>query len=199
MTIAELSAFCLYAFVTSITPGPNNTMLASSGVNFGFYRTLPHIFGVSCGLCMMILAIGLGLEKIFQLYPMLFPLVRVSGACYLVYLAWRIANAVSPKGVRQGEDAPLGYWGAVVFQWLNPKTWLMAVGSVTAYAPAQHHFRDVVLIALVFALINAPCVSVWAVLGSILKHRLGRPHRLLVFNRLMAATLILSLYPMLVR
>ncbi|NDL64489.1 LysE family translocator [Acerihabitans arboris] len=199
MTIAELSAFCLYAFVTSITPGPNNSMLASSGVNFGFYRTLPHILGVSCGLCLMILAIGLGLERIFQLYPMLFPLVRLTGACYLIYLAWRIANAVAPSGAIRASAAPLGYWGAVVFQWLNPKTWLMAVGSVTVYAPAQHHFRDVALIALVFTLINAPCVSAWAAFGSMLKNRLGQPQRLLVFNRLMAATLVLTLYPLLAR
>lgn len=199
ITVAELSAFCLYAFVTSITPGPNNAMLATSGVNFGFYRTLPHIFGVSCGLCLMILAIGLGLERIFQLYPMVFPLVRITGACYLIYLAWRIANAVAPSGALRGSAVPLGYWGAVTFQWLNPKTWLMAIGAVTAYAPIQYHFRDIVLIALIFTLINAPCVSAWAAFGSMLKNRLGESHRQLMFNRLMGATLVLSLYPLLVR
>ncbi len=130
--------------------------------------------------------------------------MKTVGACYLVYLAWRIANTAPASGTTGRAIAPLGYWGAVLFQWLNPKTWLMAIGAVTAYAPERHHFGDhyfgdIVPIALVFTLINAPCVSAWAAFGSLLKRKLGHADRLRLFNRLMAAALVLSFYPVLIR
>jgi len=199
MTFAELTAFCLYAFVTSITPGPNNAMLANSGVNFGFYRSLPHALGVSCGLCLMILGVGLGLEGVFARYPAVFSLIKVAGAGYLVYLAWRIASTGAPRAGGPRPTIPLGYWGAVLFQWLNPKTWLMAVGAITVYAPHNPQLGDMVFIAMTFTLINVPCVSAWAAGGSLLKASLAQEQRLRLFNRLMAGALLLSIYPVLIR
>ncbi|AZC27712.1 MULTISPECIES: LysE family translocator [Pseudomonas] len=193
-----LLAFALFALVTSITPGPNNTMLLASGVNFGFGRSIPHILGISCGFFVLVLAVGLGLGAVFQAYPLLYGVLRYVGAAYLLYLAWRIARSGPMSDEQQGQGQPLGYWGAAAFQWVNPKAWVMAVGAISTYTPLQGYFTNVLVIAAVFALINAPTVSLWAACGSLLRNVLRNPRWLRLFNLGMAVLLVLSLAPLLV-
>jgi threonine/homoserine/homoserine lactone efflux protein len=192
-----LLAFALFAFVTSVTPGPNNMMLLASGVNFGFTRTLPHMFGISMGFFSLVLAVGLGLGAAFQAYPMLYTVLRYVGAAYLLYLAWKIATAKSAADASGDQGNPQTFLQAALFQWVNPKAWVMAVGAITTYTPLQGYFTNVLIISTVFALINAPSVCVWAVFGSLLRNVLRNPVWLKVFNLLMATLLVLSLYPML--
>jgi threonine/homoserine/homoserine lactone efflux protein len=191
-----LLAFAAYAFVTSITPGPNNTMLLASGVTFGFGPSVPHILGISIGFAVMVLAVGLGVGALFTAVPLLYDLLRVVGALYLAYLAWRIARS----GPVEGEGTagkPLSFWQAAAFQWVNPKAWVMAMGAVTAYTPQQGYFANVVIVALVFMLVNAPCVSAWAGTGVALRRILSDPRWVRVFNVGMALLLVASLYPIL--
>ncbi|MDT9644744.1 LysE family translocator [Pseudomonas sp. JV245A] len=192
-----LLAFALFALVTSITPGPNNTMLLASGVNFGFNRSIPHILGISCGFFVLVLAVGLGLGAVFEAYPLLYSELRYVGAAYLLYLAWKIARSGPLSDEQQHHGRPLGYWGAAAFQWVNPKAWVMAVGAISTYTPLQGYFTNVLVIAAVFALINAPTVSLWAACGSLLRNVLRNPRWLRLFNLLMAALLVLSLAPLL--
>ncbi|MBI6952317.1 LysE family translocator [Pseudomonas sp. B21-023] len=192
-----LSAFVLFAFVSSITPGPNNTMLLASGVNFGVRRTIPHALGISVGFMVMVLAVGLGLGEVFKAWPPLYSILRYAGAAYLLYLAWKIATSGPMSGDTNGSRKPLGFWGAAAFQWVNPKAWVMAIGAITTYTPAQGYVFNVIVIATVFALVNLPSVGIWVMFGSALRNLLRNPRAVVLFNVLMAVLLVISLYPLL--
>ncbi|MBI6897503.1 LysE family translocator [Pseudomonas putida] len=192
-----LSAFVLFAFVSSITPGPNNTMLLASGVNFGVRRTIPHALGISVGFMVMVLAVGLGLGEVFKAWPPLYSILRYAGAAYLLYLAWKIATSGPMSGDSAASRKPLGFWGAAAFQWVNPKAWVMAIGAITTYTPAQGYVFNVIVIATVFALVNLPSVGIWVMFGSALRNLLRNPRAVVLFNVLMAVLLVISLYPLL--
>jgi threonine/homoserine/homoserine lactone efflux protein len=192
-----LIAFVLFAFVSSVTPGPNNTMLLSSGVNFGFNRTIPHMLGISCGFAVMVLAVGLGLGAVFKAYPVLYTVLRYAGAAYLLYLAYKIATSGPVTDATDKKARPMSYLGAAAFQWVNPKAWVMAIGAISTYTPMNGYFTNVVIIALVFGIVNLPAVSMWAGCGSLLRNVLRDPFWLRVFNGVMAALLVVSLYPLL--
>ena len=138
MTAETWLAFALFAFVSSITPGPNNTMLLASGVNFGFARSLPHMAGVTLGFCLMILLMGLGLGSVFARFPVLYTVLRYVGGTYMLYLAWKIfrSQPASPADNHAAAAKPMGFTAAAAFQWVNPKAWVMALGSITTYLPA---------------------------------------------------------------
>ncbi|MCE6981530.1 LysE family translocator [Pseudomonas frederiksbergensis] len=197
LSLDLLLGFALFALVTSITPGPNNTMLLASGVNFGFNRTIPHMLGITCGFFVLVVAVGFGLGTVFQTYPMLYTVLRYVGAAYLLYLAWKIAHSGPVAEGEQGEGKPISYLGAAAFQWVNPKAWIMAIGAISTYTPMQGYFTNVIVIAAVFALINLPSVSVWAGCGTLLRNVLRDRRWLRLFNWGMALLLVASLYPLL--
>ena len=197
LSLDLLLGFALFALVTSITPGPNNTMLLASGVNFGFNRTIPHMLGITCGFFILVLAVGFGLGAVFQAYPVLYNVLRFVGAAYLLYLAWKIAHSGPVSDSGEGQGKPISYLGAAAFQWVNPKAWIMAIGAISTYTPLQGYFTNVMVIAAVFALINLPSVGVWVVCGSLLRNVLRDRRWLRLFNWGMALLLVASLYPML--
>lgn len=192
-----LYAFALFALVSSITPGPNNTMLLASGVNFGFRRSMPHALGVSLGFMVMVIAVGLGLGEVFKVLPWAYTVLRWAGASYLLYLAWKIARSGPPSAAVEDTRKPMSFLGAAAFQWVNPKAWIMAIGAITTYAPAQGYLVNVFVIASLFALINLPSVALWVSCGSALRTVLSQPRWLRLFNWGMALMLVLSLYPLL--
>ncbi len=198
MTPELLIAFVAFAFVTSVTPGPNNTMLLASGANFGLRRTLPHMLGISLGLMLLVLAVGLGLGQVFEQVPMLYDLLRYVGAAYLLYLAWKIARAGAPDGQAGERGKPFSFLQAAAFQWVNPKAWIMAIGAITTYTPQDNFVVNVLCIAALFALVNCPTMSVWTVAGSLLRQWLSSPRILRGFNVGMALLLVASLYPIVV-
>lgn len=191
-----LIAFAAYAFVTSITPGPNNTMLLVSGANFGFRPTFPHIVGVNLGFSAMVLAVGLGIGGVFVAFPLLHAVLRYGGALYLLYLAWQIARSGGISG-EGGRGKPMTFPQAAAFQWINPKAWIMAIGAVATYTPRNGYFFNILIVTLIFTLVNGPCVAAWAGFGTLLKGLLARPALLRVFNVAMALLLVASLYPIL--
>lgn len=197
-TVDLLAAFTLFAFVSSITPGPNNTLLLASGVNFGFRRSIPHALGVSIGFMLMVLAVGLGLGAVFKAVPVAYTVLRYAGAAYLLYLAYRIATSgpMSADG-NAGERRPMSFLAAAAFQWVNPKAWVMAIGAITTYTPADGYIANVFVVALVFAIVNLPSVCLWVGCGSALRQVLQERRWLMLFNGLMAALLVASLYPLL--
>ncbi|MEJ5061747.1 MULTISPECIES: LysE family translocator [unclassified Pseudomonas] len=197
LSLDLLLGFALFALVTSITPGPNNTMLLASGVNFGFNRTIPHMLGITCGFFVLVVAVGFGLGAVFQTYPLLYTVLRYVGAAYLLYLAWKIAHSGPVSDSEKAEAKPISYLGAAAFQWVNPKAWIMAIGAISTYTPMQGYFTNVIVIAAVFALINLPSVSVWAACGTLLRNVLKDRRWLRLFNWGMAALLVASLYPIL--
>lgn len=196
MSVGLLFAFASFAFVSSITPGPNNTMLLASGVNYGFRRTVPHIAGISIGCVIMLLLVGLGLGQIFTAVPLLYDVLRFTGAAYLLWLAWKIANA-GPMADRQTGGKPMTFLQAAAFQWANPKAWILVIGAVSTYAPRDGFEHNVILLAVLLGLVNAPSICVWAGCGTALRPFLSDPSRVRVFNVTMALLLVLSLLPML--
>ena len=127
MSISQplLWAFSAFALVMFFTPGPNNIMLLSSGLTYGFRRTLPHIAGVVIGFAFMVGAVGVGFGTVFIAFPVLQTMLKYAGAAYLIYLAAMIAMPGPPKAGEEGERGPITFWGAAVFQWVNVKGWVV--------------------------------------------------------------------------
>ncbi len=197
MNFELLYPLALFALVSSITPGPNNLMLMSSGVNFGLRATMPHMFGVAIGFTLMILGVGLGVTQLFQFYPDAFLVLRVVCGVYLVYLAWKIATSASR--VKSTEKAsPLTFMQAALFQWVNPKAWAMAITATSIYA-ADTTLASVLFVAIVFGTVNLPCIGVWVGMGHHLAGFLNNIKRLRIFNVAMAVLLIASVLPALLR
>jgi threonine/homoserine/homoserine lactone efflux protein len=194
MTADLLLAYSGFAFVTSVTPGPNNVMLLASGVNHGFRRTLPHVAGVSLGCVLMLVLVGLGLGELFAAVPMLYSTLRYASCAYLLWLAWHIARS-GPVAAGGRRGRPMTFLQAAAFQWVNPKAWVLVVGAVTTYAPREDFLRSVAVLAVLLALINTPCISLWAGCGVALRRALSHPARVRAFNVTMGLLLVLSLYP----
>lgn len=191
-------AAALFLIVSSVTPGPNNTMLMASGVNFGVRRSLPHLLGVQIGFTVMLLCVGLGLHAVLDRFPALYQVMRWGGATYLLWLAWKLATA-RPADADPTAPArqPLGFWGAAAFQWINPKAWVMIVTAMGAYLPPDASVPQVLLLALMSLVLGSPCSAVWVGFGQAMRRLLQNPQRLRLFNITMALALVASLYPML--
>ncbi len=190
--VLALATFCT---VTLFTPGPNNLMLMASGLNFGFRRALPHLFGVALGFAVMVLGVGLGLGAVFDAYPAAYAVLKYCGAAYLLYLAWRIATS---GPVEQGSAAagrPMTFVEAAAFQWVNPKAWVMAVGATSTYAAVATFPFNVLLIAGLFGSLGIASSGTWIGFGSALQRVLRNRKAVRVFNVVMALLLVASLYP----
>ena len=176
-----------YVATMSVTPGPNNLMLAASGVNFGFRRTVPHMLGISIGHGIQVAIVaGLLAWVMAWLDDMRLGLV-LTGCAYLLWLAWRQAQAGQPGGGKSAQ--PLGFVGAALFQWVNPKAWMMVLNAAILFLPRGGGWGAALSLALVCALVNFPCIALWAVVGDRLRFRLRDPRALRVFNYAMALLL----------
>jgi threonine/homoserine/homoserine lactone efflux protein len=195
MSHSLLLAFVVFAFVTLFTPGPNNIMLLSSGLTYGFRRTLPHVAGIALGFAFMVALMGIGLGAVFAAYPVLQTILKYAGAAYLVYLAIVIAlsGPVDDEGRR--ERRPMTFIGAALFQWVNVKGWVIALGTITAYAAiAAFPWNVATQTAIILAVGTLSSMS-WALFGSALRPILTSPTKVRIFNVAMAVLLLASLYP----
>lgn len=190
--VLALVTFCV---VTLFTPGPNNLMLMTSGLNYGFRRSLPHFWGVNIGFSLMVLIVGLGLGKIFDLYPAIYTALKYCGAAYLLFLACQIALAGPVEAGSERRGRPMTFAEAAAFQWVNPKAWVMAVGAVSAYAAVAPFPWNVVLIAAMFGTLGMASSGSWVGFGSALQGVLKNPRSVRVFNVAMALLLAASLWP----
>jgi threonine/homoserine/homoserine lactone efflux protein len=190
-----LFAFIVFAIVMFITPGPNNIMVLSSGLTYGFRRTVPHIAGITIGFAFMIAAVGLGFGTIFAAFPVLQTILKYAGAAYLVYLAIAIALSGPPKADAADGRGPMTFWGAALFQWVNVKGWVMVIGTITAYA-AIARFPWNIAIQVVLALgLGIVSTSIWTLFGSALRPFLTSERAVRIFNIVMALLLLASLIP----
>jgi threonine/homoserine/homoserine lactone efflux protein len=191
----EYPAIILFAIATCVTPGPNNTMIMTSGLNYGIQRSLPHYLGIILGFPAMVVAVGLGLASLFEQYAVLHLLLKVAGASYLTFLAWKIASApISDLSVTEGK--PFTFLQAATFQWVNPKAWVLAVGATATYTVVGSDYSlQVLVIAIIFLVFGAPCIMLWLWFGASLKRLLQKPESVKYFNYAMATLLMLSLLP----
>ena len=197
MSVEMLWALLLFVVVTLITPGPNNTMLMTTGVNFGFRRGLPHLWGVALGFGAMVLAVGLGLGAVFAAYPAAYTVLKYVGAAYLLYLAWQIATAGEIEADGEARGRPITFLEAAAFQWLNPKGWVMAVGAVSTYAAVAPFPFNMGLMAFLFGGLGILSSATWLGFGSALQRLLTSPRAVRAVNITMALLLVASLWPIL--
>ena len=201
MTHETLLAFMLFALATSITPGPNNIMLMTSGVNFGFRASLPHMLGVSFGFALLLMSTGFGLSELFTRYPEIYVVMKWLGVLYFVYYAWKLASVPIKPILASGSTLTDRAWrfrDAVSFQWINPKGWIMAVGAFSSYVPAMSKAGVIVSAVFIFSLIAVPCFILWVSFGAHLRHYLEQGQRRRYFNIGMAVLLLASLMPLFV-
>jgi threonine/homoserine/homoserine lactone efflux protein len=184
----------MFTFVYSITPGPNNILLAASGAAFGYRRSLPHMLGVSLGAALMLVVVGCGLCASFERMPLLHTVLRYAAALYLLWLAWCIARS-GIHGRGRALAQPLRFWQGMALQWVNPKTWMMAVGVVAAYTPREGYYSQLLFAGALLALVSFPSISMWTLFGQWVAGTLRSPVAVRRFNWLMATLLVLSLYP----
>jgi threonine/homoserine/homoserine lactone efflux protein len=188
-------AFLLFAFTSAVTPGPNNVMILTSGLNFGVRRSIPHLLGVVLGFPTMLVILGFFLGFVFVRYPAVHFVIKVCGIVYLLYLAWKIAGA-QPGKVGDNRGSPLTFVQSALFQWINPKGLIMATGAIATYTSTNaNQFLQVLVIALTFVISTFICNGSWLVFGASLKHLLAEPRHMRTFNRLMAVLLVLSVLP----
>ncbi len=190
-----LVALAAFAFVSSVTPGPNNLMLMASGTNFGFRRTVPHMLGVAIGFTLMIVLVGFGLMQVFAALPAAYTVIKVASIVYLLWMAWHIATAPPPSANPELAGKPFTFVQAALFQWVNPKAWTMAVTALSAYMPAGDRLTGLLTVAILFGAINLPSVGSWAWMGVQMRRLLSDPVKLRAFNVVAALLLVGSLWP----
>jgi threonine/homoserine/homoserine lactone efflux protein len=177
------------------TPGPNNIMLLSSGLTYGFRPTLPHMAGITIGFAFMVGAVGLGLGAIFIAYPLLQTILKYAGVAYLIYLAAAIAMSDPVKPDQDHRRGPMTFWGAVLFQWINAKGWVMVIGTITAYAAIAAFPWNIAIQVALSLFLGALSSLTWTLFGSSLRPVLRSPRAVRAFNIVMALLLLGSLYP----
>jgi threonine/homoserine/homoserine lactone efflux protein len=195
MSQSLLIAFIVFAAVMYFTPGPNNVMLLSSGLTYGFRRTLPHVAGITIGVAFMIGVVGLGLGTVFITYPVLQTVLKYAGAAYLIYLAAAIAMSGPVKPDQDNRRGPMTFWGAAMFQWINVKGWVMVIGTITAYAGIASFPWNITIQVMLSLLLGVVACSSWALFGSALRPILTSERAVRAFNIVMAVLLLASLYP----
>lgn len=184
-------ALVSYLTIMAITPGPNNLALASSGVNFGLKRTLPALMGMALGLSVQVALLAVALGSMMALMQSIKLYLAVAGCAYLLYLSWHMAHAGEPgEDGKQPRAKPMGFAGGVLFNWLNPKVWLMGFNVAVVFLPEHMHplAAGALFFVITFA-ITLPCIAIWAWGGEFIRRYLGTPRRLHVFNCSMALML----------
>ncbi len=189
-----LLALISFAIAGAFTPGPNNIMLAASGMNFGFTRSAPHMAGIVVGFVVMLLSVGFGLGSLFAAYPAAQAALKIVGVAYLLWLAWRIANAAPADPSTRSR--PLKFIEAALFQWVNPKGLLAVFGAMSIFIRPEEAVSDVLTMALVFFAVSIGAVLTWTVFGTALGSFIRDRRKLRIFNIAMALLLVASIVPM---
>jgi threonine/homoserine/homoserine lactone efflux protein len=197
MSLQLLGPLILFGIAACFTPGPNNFMLMTSGLNFGLKRTLPLIFGVFLGFTFLTLCVGLGLGGLFKAFPVLYTILKYGGVAYMLYLAWAIASSSTKAKKAATRKRPFTFIEAAALQWVNPKGWIMVIGAVSAYAAIATYPFNAFVISGTFCVIGFFSSLAWAGFGTGLQYLLKNPKIVRAFDIAMALLLVASIYPIL--
>ncbi|MGF1740285.1 LysE family translocator [Vibrio profundum] len=185
----------LFAISSSVTPGPNNLLVMTSGLNFGVRKSLPLLIGICAGFTTMLFLVGEGFSGLFELFPMLSLAMKTVGTAYLLYLAWLIARNDGIGNISR-QTKPMGVIKGALFQWVNVKAWVVAIGAISVFTTVgENHAYQNIVIATIFFIVSFPCVGVWLVLGSHMREHLKSTTYLRWFNISMSFLLVLSVAP----
>jgi len=198
MTTDLILALIGFAFVMSISPGPGNFLLLASGVNFGFARSIPLILGISIGFLTMVLMVGLGIGQVLQRYEGVYTALKFVCAAYVLWLAVKIATSTPGEMAEaEGNAAPISFVQAALFQLVNPKAWAVALIVTVSYTTQTNYLASLIALIAIFAVINLPSISMWAISGVLLRRIMSNPVQVKVFNTVMAVLLAGSMIPIL--
>tara|TARA_Y100000741_G_C18131103_1_gene509144 strand:- start:137 stop:739 length:603 start_codon:yes stop_codon:yes gene_type:complete len=185
-------ALSVYNFVMYVTPGPNNSILTASGIKFGFFRTIPNIFGIPTGHGFQLALVCLGLGSLFTYYPFLLDILRYIGAAYILFLAYKMFGSLNISSSEE-KTRPLKYYEAILFQFVNPKAWVICITAVSLFYPEKENlFIGTVFMVIMSTIINIPSISIWALGGSIIRHYLSNKTLKKIIEWLLALMLILT-------
>lgn len=188
----NLIPLLLFTFSSSFTPGPNNFMIMNSGLNFGIKRSMPHYWGICLGFPVMFLIVALGLGAVFTKYSWVKECLKILGSIYMLYLAWQILTS-NKKATMTHAPKPLNFLQVVLFQWINPKAWLMGIGAISIFTLSNNYIDNAILISAIYMLMCLPCVGAWLVFGTALQHILKKDSHRAWFNIIMAIALVASI------
>jgi len=196
--VESLPSLLVFAIIAAFTPGPNNIMIMTSGLNFGARASMPHLIGICLGFPTMFLAIGFGLGFLFERFTLLHAFIQVFGVLYLLYLSWLIAISGRAKA-QDGQSRPFTFVQAALFQWINPKAWVTGTSAIAAFTTIDADLTlQILIIGLVLFLVALPSSAVWMLFGTALQRILANPRHLKVFNVTMALLLAGSVMPVVV-
>jgi threonine/homoserine/homoserine lactone efflux protein len=190
-----LLALTVFAFVMAFTPGPNNILLTASGVNFGFARTIPHLLGVDVGFVFLLAVFAGGLGLVFAAVPALQLALKIAGAAYMLWLAWKVASARPVEGEDDTPGKPMTFLQAAAFQWVNPKAFVAVLSGVAVYMRPDHALNDFVIVLTVFTLVTVLSTATWAGFGVALRQVLRNPRHARIFNITMGVLLVATIIP----
>jgi len=190
--MSDWLAIFIFAASTTLTPGPNNLMIMNSGLSFGFRKTLPHYFGICLGFPGMVLGVALGLGAIFTVHPLLKQTLEILGALYMLFLAWKIAHATATNNVLK-RSKPLTFFQATMFQWINPKAWIMAITITSLFTLNTNYLINALLISLTCLVVCLPSAAIWCSAGKLLQTILKTPQKRQYFNWTMAGLMVFAI------
>jgi threonine/homoserine/homoserine lactone efflux protein len=182
----------LFALSTTLTPGPNNIMMMNSGMHFGIRRSLPHYLGICIGFPAMVLLVSFGLGAIFIHFAWIKNTLKILGSIYMLYLAWQILISSTNANLGQTRK-PLRFYQVLLFQWVNPKAWLMAISTISIFTISDNQFNNALIISMVYFLMCIPCIGSWLLFGKFLQKILKKPSHRIWFNIAMALALVASI------
>jgi threonine/homoserine/homoserine lactone efflux protein len=196
MTPEVFLAMASFAFVMAFTPGPNNVMLTASAANFGFVPSIPHMLGVTLGFVVLVAASGAGLGSLLAAMPSAQTVLKVLSVAYMLWLAWKVANAGAADEGGGMNTRPLTFFQAAAFQWINPKGVVIALGAITLFVSPARPIADLSILLTVFGVITMLSTICWSLFGVALRRLLRDRRRARIFNVCMALLLIVSILPM---
>ena len=168
-----ITAISVYYFVMYATPGPNNSILTASGIKFGFIRSIPNIIGISSGHGVQLALVCFGLGSLFTQFPILLEVLKYIGACYLLYLAWKMFGSLNIS-ITEEKSSPLKYYEAILFQFVNPKAWVICITAVSLFYPENVNLIvGTLFLVIMSTIINLPSISMWAFGGSVIRRYLS--------------------------
>jgi len=195
-TYTMILSIASFGLASTMTPGPNNIMLLSSGLTFGYRRTLPHALGINFGFPVMVICVGLGVGKLFEVFPFVYTILKVIGISYLIWMAWHIANTKGSLNTENKKDKPFTFLQAALFQWINPKAWVMAITSTAAFI-TDHQIASiqVMIISCIYFFCAILSTNSWALGGVMLRRFIQNERLIQILNIAMAILIVGSIVP----
>ena len=185
-----ITAISVYYFVMYATPGPNNSILTASGIKFGFIRSIPNIIGISSGHGVQLALVCFGLGSLFTQFPILLEVLKYIGACYLLYLAWKMFGSLNIS-ITEEKSSPLKYHEAILFQFVNPKAWVICITAVSVFYPENVNLIiGTLFLVIMSTIINLPSISMWAFGGSIIRRYLSNKKLKTIIEWILAILLL---------